>query len=145
MSCWTHITACLSVETGMVVKKPELKRRVKEVLKDAPKITGSEGPADVFVNIQSGYNFYKSQDCENCKYKDSLREITTINGEEYQECNAPKGYDCSGEYQTCIVISVQGDLRDRIKERTQKEFNEFLKYITKKFYIRDYSVNIEGE
>lgn len=144
MSCWTHITACLSVETGIVAKKPELKRRVKEFLKNAPEITGSEGPADVFVNIQSGYDWYMSRDCERCKYRDSLRDIIE-NGEEYQECDAPKGYDCSAEYQTRVIISIQGDLRDRIKDQTEREFNDFMKYITTKYYVRDYSVNIEGE
>lgn len=144
MSCWTHITACLSVETGIVAKKPELKRRVKEFLKNAPEITGSEGPADVFVNIQSGYDWYMSRDCERCKYRDSLRDIIE-NGEEYQECDSPKGYDCSAEYQTRVIISIQGDLRDRMKDQTEREFNDFIKYITTEYYVRDYSVNIEGE
>lgn len=144
MSCWTHITACLSVETGMVAKRPELRKRIKEFLKDAPKITGSEGPADIFVNIQSGYNFSMSHDCEHCKYKDSLRDII-VNEKEYQECDAPEGHDCSARYQTCVVISIQGDLRDRTKDQTQKEFNDFMKYLTMQFYIRDYSLNIEGE
>ena len=144
MSCWTHITACLSVETGMVEKRPELRKKIKQFLKDAPKITGSEGSADVFVNIQSGYNFSTSHDCEHCKYRDSLHDIIK-NGEEYQECDAPENHDCSAQFQTCVVISIQGDLRDRIKDQTQKEFNEFMKYLTTKFYVRDYSLNIEGE
>ena len=144
MSCWTHITACLSVETGMVAKRPELRKRIKEFLKDAPKITGSEGPADIFVNIQSGYNFSMSHDCKHCKYKDSLRDII-VDEKEYQECDAPEGHDCSARYQTCVVISIQGDLRDRTKDQTQKEFNDFMKYLTMQFYIRDYSLNIEGE
>lgn len=144
MSHWTHITACLSVETGITAKKRDLKRKVKTILAQAPEITGSEGNADVFVNIQSGFNWFVSYDCEHCKYKETLRTIT-IDGEEWQECDAPDNYDCSGKYQTCVVISIQGDLRDRTKEETQKEFNEFIKYITTKCYIRDYSVNIEGE
>ena len=69
----------------------------------------------------------------------------TIDGKEIEECDAPEDYDCSADYQTCVVISIQGDLRDRTKEETQKEFNEFMKYITTKCYIRDYSVNIEGD
>lgn len=144
MSCWTHITACLSVETYMVEKKPELRKRIKQFLKDAPKITGSEGPADIFINIRSGYNFYTNWDCEHCRYKDSLHDVIK-NGKEYQECDAPENHDCSAEYQTCVVISIQGDLRDRIKDQTQKEFDNFMKYLTTKFYVRDYSLNIEGE
>lgn len=145
MSMWTHITACMSVETGIVAKKPELRRQVKEFLKSAPEITGSEGPADVFVNIPSGYDYYISCDCDHCKYKDTIIELKDKDGEDYMMCNSPKGYDCSAEYQTRIIISIQGDLRDRIKEETEKEFEEFKKYIEKIGYIRDYTVNIEGE
>lgn len=144
MSRWTHITACMSVETGIVEKRAEMKKQIKKYLKKAPKITGSEGPADVFVNIPSGYDFYTSHDCVHCKYKDTLVDVL-IDGKEYTECDAPDGYDCSGKYQTRIVISVQGDLRDREKEQTEQEFQEFKKYIDKLGYVRDYSVNIEGE
>ena len=144
MSSWTHITACLSVETGMVEKRPELRKKIKQFLKDAPKITGSEGPADVFINIQSGYNFSTSHDCEHCKYKDSLHDIIE-NGKEYQECDAPENHDCFAEYQTCVVISIQGDLRDREFSRTKEEFEKFLEYVKDKFQVRDYTYNIEGE
>lgn len=145
MSMWTHITACMSVETGIVAKKPALKKQVKEYLDKAPKITGSEGPADVFVNIQSGYSFYTSYDCDRCEYKDSIIELKDENGDDYMMCSAPDKHDCSAEYQTRVVISVQGDLRDRVKEETEKEFEEFKKYVEKLGYIRDYAVNIEGE
>ena len=145
MSMWTHITACMSVETGIVAKKPALKKQVKEYLDKAPKITGSEGPADVFVNIQSGYSFYTSYDCDRCKYKDSIIELKDENGDDYMMCSAPDKHDCSAEYQTRVVISVQGDLRDRVKEETEKEFEEFKRYVEKLGYIRDYAVNIEGE
>ena len=144
MSHWTHITACLSVETGMVEKRPELRKKIKQFLKDAPKITGSEGPADIFVNIQSGHNFFMSRDCAHCKYRDSLHDITE-NGKEYQECDAPDNYDCSAEYQTCVVISIQGDLRDREFNKTKEEFEKFLEYVKDKFHVRDYTYNIEGE
>lgn len=146
MSMWTHITACMSVETGIIAKKPALKKQVKEFLEKAPKITGSEKNADVFVNIQSGYDWYMSRDCDHCKYKDTIIELKgQDDGEDYMMCGGPKGYDCSAEYQTRVVISVQGDLRDRTKEETEKEFEEFKKYIAKLGYIRDYAVNIEWE
>ena len=144
MSRWTHITACLSVDTYMEEPRKELRKQVKGYLKGAPKITGSEGNADIFINIISGHNLWTSFDCEHCKYKETLREIK-IDGLDYLECDAPEGHDCSGEYQSRIAISIQGDLRDRTKEETTKEFNEFLHYIEKEYSIRDYAINIEGE
>lgn len=145
MSMWTHITACLSVETGLVMKKGDLKRELQKELRHAPKITGSERDADVYVNVQSGYNFWMSHDCDHCKYKDTLKEITDKDGNTYSNCDAPDNHNCSGHYQTCVTISIQGDLRDRIEEQTKKEFEKFLDYIKKHYYIRDYAVNIEWE
>lgn len=144
MSCWTHITACLSVETEMLRKKPELKREIQKIIRQGPKITGSERNADIFVNIPSGYNWFISYDCEHCKYKETLRTIT-IDGKKGQECDAPDNYNCSSEYQSCVVISIQGDLRDRAFNRTKEEFEKFLEYVKDKFHVRDYTYNIEGE
>ena len=144
MSCWTHITACLSVETNIIAKKSDLRKQVKAFFFFFFKITGSERNADVFVNVQSGFNWFVSHDCEHCKYKKTLRTIT-IDGEEGQECDAPNNYDCSGEYQSCVVISIQGDLRDREFNRTKEEFEKFLEYVKDKFQVRDYTYNIEGE
>lgn len=146
MSMWTHITACLSVDTCIEKEASELKQTIVRQLEKAPKITGSEGPADIFVNIQSGYNVSAwTFDCSHCEYKDSLHEVVE-DGKTYQECNGPNDHDCFVRYQTCIVISIQGDLRDRTRDQTKKEFNKFIEYITKKckWLIRDYNVNIEG-
>lgn len=140
MSCWTHITACISVDTCMNEPKSEIRKRVKEVLKTAPKITGSEGNADVFINFQSGYNTSIHGDCDHCEFGTSV--VYSEDGE--FSCDGPDDYVCpDSKYQTCIVISVQGDLRDRMKQQTQKEFDAFMRYIGVKFFIRDYSVNVE--
>ena len=144
MSCWTHITACLSVETEMLRKKLELKREIQKIIRQGPKITGSERNADIFVNIPSGYNWFISHDCEHCKYKETLRTIT-IDGKKGQECDGPENYDCSSEYQSDVVISIQGDLRDRQFKDTKEEFENFLKYLQERFHIRNYTYKIEGE
>ena len=60
-------------------------------------------------------------------------------------CSAPDKHDCSAEYQTCIVISIQGDLRDKTPEETKEEFEAFKEYVNTFGYIRDYAVNIKGE
>lgn len=142
MSYWTHITACLSVDT--CIAEPDMLETVTKYITKAPKITGSEGDASVFINLQEGHNMWTSYDCDHCKYKDTQREVI-VDGKSFLECDAPSDDNCSAEYQTCIVISIQGDLRDRMKDQTEKEFKEFLKFIKKEYIIRDYSINIEGE
>lgn len=114
MSQWTHITACMSVDTCTENKK-RIKKSIIEYIDKAPKITGSEADADVYINLQRGYN------------------VSSWSRGKTQE------------YQTCIVISIQGDLRDKDGETTKDEFVEFLNYIEREYIIRDYSINIEDE
>lgn len=94
MSMWTHIVASIDVDTFK--ESHTIKEDVEKMLEKAPKITGSEGPADVFVNVLSG------------------SDITDVNGDEFQ---------------TRIAITVIGDLRDRTKDQTEKEWNEFKDFI----------------
>lgn len=140
MSRWTYITACISADTCLDESKSEIRKRVKKVLKTAPKITGSERDADIFINFQSGYNTSIGKDCNHCKFGAS---VTCLEDGGFS-CDGPDDYICpDSKYQTCIVMSVQGDLRDRTKQQTIKEFNDFLAYLEKYFLIRNYSVNVE--
>ena len=117
MSFWTHIVASIDVDT--CIECDTLKSDVAKMLEAAPKITGSEGDADVFVNVLSGYNVFSWR-----------------NGNHRQ-------------YQTRVVITVVGDLRDRMRERTTKEWRAFKKFVEKSineigFIIRNCSCNIMG-
>lgn len=114
MSRWTHITACLSVETYIRNKK-HVKKSIIDYINKAPKITGSEEDAQIYVDLQRGYNL---SSWSNFKHQ---------------------------EYQTCITISIQGDLRDKDGETTRDEFIDFLNYIQKEYMVRDYSINIKDE
>lgn len=145
MSYWTHIVAAIDVDTYK--QSRTIKEDVEKMLTDAPKITGSEGPADVFVNVLSGYNHWTSCDCQSCEYGNTRRR-DEIDGGWY--CDAADDYNCpSGEYQSRVVITVVGDLRDRMKDDTKSEWKEFKKYIEKHidengFGIRNCSYNIKG-
>jgi len=142
MSQWTHITACISVDTCYEEPRREVVRLVKTDLVTAPKITGSEHDANIFINVIGGYNSWTSCDCDHCKKYGATRKETA----EGFECDAPDNYKCKkGQYQSQVAISIQGDLRDRTKIETEKEFQKFFEYIANKYIIRDYSINIEGE
>ena len=144
MSLWTHIVASIDVDTH--IECDTLKRDVKKMLKAAPKITGSEGDAEVFVNVLSGYNVFCGSDCARCEYKDTVRNLPHCGF----TCDAPDDYMCpSGKYQTRVVITVIGDLRDRTRERTTTEWKAFKKFVEKSingsgFSIRNGSCNIRG-
>lgn len=102
MSYWTHITACIYVDTWNPNEfTKDVAGYIKDVLKNAPDITGSEGPADIFVNALSGHSS-SSWDHEN---------------------------DCYIEYQTRAAITIIGDLRDRLKEQTRDEYESFVRFL----------------
>ncbi len=123
MSYWTHIVAVIDIDTCHDDKN--IKGYVENILANAPKITGSEGPADVFVNVKSGHNHWTSCDCQACGYKDTIKHYP-----DGYECAAPDGFQCpEGEYQTRVAITILGDLRDRERWRTRDEWTAFKAYV----------------
>lgn len=125
MSYWTHIVGVLHVETYH--ECDDIAEYVRSLLENAPKITGSEMDASVFVNADPLYNLSTSCDCNRCVYGNTIKHC-----EDGFECDAHDGFRCPmGDYQTRAIITVQGDLRDRMKAQTKKEWNAFHRYIVK--------------
>ena len=128
MSNWTTIYACIHLETE--IHETNIKEVVEECLQNAPKITGSEGNADMFVNVPSGHTRSTMIDCEHCPFG-----RTIIHYKEGFTCKKPEGYECKGaEYQTTVIITIAGSLRDRDKLQTATEYKAFLEWLSKNFY-----------
>ena len=137
MSRWTHIIGSFYIETN--VETDNLKSYIEDQLKFAPKITGSEKDIDIFVNPLSGHNTFVSPDCKRCKYKETLKSLD--NG--FSECDADNGYHCpEGNYQTCAVVTIVGDLRDRDADTTISEIGSFIDYLNSSNDIYYASVTI---
>lgn len=117
MSKWTHITGAIHIDTFRELDKPQLKEHIEGELVKAPQITGSEENAETFVNVLGGYNTW-SYDVE---------------------------LDMDMEYQTDVVITLNGDLRDRETIETLAEAKAFLEFLRKNFYIVNYSITIEDD
>ncbi len=141
MSQWTSIIAAIYIDTFREMNKYDLKNYCYDILNSAPKITGSECNAQIFVNVLDGYNSYVGRDCKKCAYKDTIIHLE----EGGFTCEADEDYLCQeGEYQTRVVITIIGNLRDRCIERTKKEYNKFFKYVENKFGdIRNSTLSIE--
>lgn len=137
MSYWTHLAAAIDIDCMRIT--PDAQTYVEKMLEGAPKITGSEGNCDVFVNVRSGHNCSTNKDCARCPHS----EIA------FPDCPVEGKVDCpSGEYQTQAVITVAGDLRDRERWQTHREWKAFQKYIARKFgcgfQIRNCACRISG-
>ena len=141
MSRWTHVIGSLYIETYK--ERKDIKGFVENILNDAPKITGGEKDTDIFVNPLSGHNTYTNCDCENCQYGKTIVHLE----EGGFQCDAESDYECpEGKYQTCVAITLVGDLRDKDGETTKKEIEEFIRFLQKQDFDIDYhSVRIEDE
>jgi len=112
MSNWVSIVAVLEVETEIC--SHTMKKDFEVILKDAPKITGGEGDAQIFINIPSGYNL-------SVHFKGEIEE-----------------------FQTRVVITICGNLRNRFEDKTTREYEAFVKFLEDKdYWIRSQTVKIE--
>lgn len=98
MSLWTHVVGAIHANF-YAESTEEAWDNALLILKEAPKVTGSDGNMQTFVHPLDGYN--------NSEYND---------GE-------------GRHWQTCMVVSLVGDLRDRTIEQTNQELKTFLDYV----------------
>ena len=140
MSVWSHIVGVIHIDTHKQVDNIE--KFVRDALKSAPKITGSEGNATIFVNAEPGYSVSVYRDCRHCEYNDTI-----IRDSDGFSCDAPEEHHCpTRKYQTRAVVTVHGDLRDRTKKTTKKQWNAFQRFIAKNlgYEIRMASCRVDG-
>lgn len=73
---WTHILAVLEVET--YIHSSDLASEVEDYLKDAPKITGENNDAKIFVNARCKWNPETSKFDDDCY---ETRAVITVVGD----------------------------------------------------------------
>ena len=135
MSIWTHIASCIYLETD--IRSNNIDIIIKNILEQAPQITGSESNADIFVNVLSGSNTFIGADCSHCPFGHTKKNLPKGGF----KCSAPEEYECEeGEYQTSVAITIIGDLRDKTKEETKKEYNALIKWLKE----RNFSIRIKS-
>jgi hypothetical protein len=113
MSLWTYVIGSICVDTH----SDNAVEKVKNFLDIAPKITGSERDVDIFLNQPIGYNCYESDFDKN-------------------------GIFIEHEYESRVVITLFGTLRDRQKQQTQEEVLNFMQYLMKNFDIEYQSITV---
>lgn len=112
MSLWTHVTGAIYVNMYTQSNEQTL-NHARHMLDNAPKVTGSEGDMQTYVNLLSGYSY-----------------VEFDNG-------------VKRKWQTGVVISLVGDLRDRTIEKTNQELEAFLDYIKdNQCFMRSLSVSV---
>ena len=130
MSWWSYINGSIMVEPfGRT--QAEKRYILDTVLNHLPRVTGSEGDMEIYVNQMYGSN--ESSSCD--EYGDRTNNLIDRYG----------GKSFHGgwlEIQRCYLITLRGALRDRTFEETYKEFIKWLCRLSKRMCVSDILVRI---
>lgn len=133
MSFWTQICGAIDVEAGI-----DCIENLEKFISNLPKIKGSEGEVEFYVNKLKGYNYSTSADCNRCKYRETLKYH-----DKSMSCESPEDFKCpKGEYQTRCIVSIVASLRDRMVSQVNDDLLEILNMFNKEFYVRTLIVTI---
>lgn len=126
MSIWSHVHGVIEVDTcGRT--SAEAMYFAQTVVDHLPRIDGSEGPVEYYLNLVNGHNCSGNTD-ENF-VRSNLGKITW------------SGYR-SFEYQSCVLITMQGDLRDCMFSDALKMTTKALNRLSKHLIVRGCSVTV---
>lgn len=119
MSNWTTVSGVIEVDTyaGTTHKA----RYITEcVINHLPRISGSEGDVDIFINQPSNYNL--SSSC------DELCAETNLMEKDYYGFRQHK-------VQTKTIITVQGHLRDTYSNEIYRQVVKWLTRLSKRLHV----------
>ena len=146
MSHWSSCYAIISIQAYKDI--PNFEKIVNLVLNKAPKITGSEGNAQVHI-LSYEHRTWQSNPCKHCPYLNlSATEYSTFRGhvscpgsdyltvKQYEKAICQQRREEFSEIGHIIdycEVAITGSLRDKYKEDTEKEFKAFIKHIENYF------------
>lgn len=127
MSYWTHVRGIIELETFGRTSAESI-FRAQTVIDHLPRITGSEGPVDYYLNLVKGYNV--SGNCDEFMNHSNLYN--------------PDSYFRTIEHQTKMLLTINGDLRDRYIEDTIKETTKMLTRLSTRLWCQSCLISING-
>ncbi len=122
MSVWTHVNGVIEVDT-LARSSAEAMYLAQTVVNHLPKISGSEGPAEYYLNLVSGYNMAST--CDEFDRRSNLHR--------------------SFESQTRVLITIDGHLRDREFRRTLFETTKALARLSSRLWVLSCTVAVNGD
>ena len=133
MSWWTYINGTILV-SPMGRSQPEKRYILDTVLEHLPRVTGSEGDMEVYVQQRAGHNSSSSHD----EFGMRTNNLRDWNG---RKTFRNGWHETQGQY----IITVWANLRDRHFEETKREFMNWLCRLAKRVFVEDVLVNIKGD
>lgn len=126
MSHWTYVQGTVEV-SPLGRTQAEMRYILETVLDHLPKVTGSEGPMDVYIIQLKGHS-------SSCSHTEFGMYGGYINWDED---------NLSLKVQSNYILVVDGSLRDREFDQTFREFQKWLCRLAKRIDVRDVLVEIK--
>ena len=122
MSKWTYVIGTVKVDT-FSSSSAEAMFIAQTVVNHLPKITGSERDVEYYFNLIKGPNTSSTFDDFGC------------------HTNLYKNFY---EYQSEVLVTFQGSLRDREFEETLKEVTKTVNRLSKRLWVNECSILVYG-
>lgn len=126
MSMWTHVNGVIEVHTP-ARSSAEAMYMAQTVVEHLPRITGSERNVEYYFNLVHLPSWAKQPD-----------EFIPYDLTNYQ-------YFCSDPKQNRVLVTLHGDLRDRMFEQTLRETAKTLIRLSKRLWINSCLVSVNSD
>ncbi len=126
MSVWTYVNGVIKVDT-FANSSARAMYVAQTVVNHLPKISGSECDVQYYLSLVEGYNL--SSNCDEFDQPSNL-------------CN--RGRIHMFKAQTCVLITMDGSLRNREFHRTLFETTKALSRLSSRLLIQECLVSVRG-
>ena len=133
MSFWTYISGTIEVDVPGRTQA-EIDYILTTILDHLPRVSGSEGDMEVYVNKREGHNYSSSADEYGYRTNNMI--------DSYGFKDRDHGWL---RKQTLYVLTVKGSLRDCIFHKTHREFMNWLCRLAKRLEVHSVLVRIHGD
>lgn len=127
MSCWTYVEGVIDVDT-LGRSDAEAMYIAQTVVNHLPRITGSEGSAKFYFSRPDGY-------CASSNVDDFGKHSNLYNDKYFRIFT----------FQERVLITVQGNLRDRLFKQTLKETTKMLARLSSRLYVCDCLIRVQSD
>lgn len=131
MSCWTYITGSITVDL-MGRTQAEKTYILQTVLDHLPRVEGSEGDMEIYINQKRGF----SNSCSVDEFGNCTNNLVIGRCEQY------KSSDGFLQTQDNYILTIDGNLRDKMFDETFKSFNRWLCRLSKRVGVEDICIKI---
>lgn len=130
MSFWTYISGTIEVDVPGRTQA-EIDYILTTILDHLPRVSGSEGDMEVYVNRREGHNCSSSAD----EYDDRTNNLINLHGTKDQSTGWLRK-------QSLYVLTVRGCLRDCTFDPTFRSFMNWLCRLSKRLMVESVLVHI---